>query len=88
MAVIGYGEFNRSSWPYWQVAALSTQSPLMNVSRTPFLDCGACIELQCESVSLSQYHAANMNYFDFTLHAEVYCLPICRMVARLQIHRL
>lgn len=44
----GYGELQRSEWPYWSVAAISPSNFLAsNSTRLPKGGCGACLQLQC-----------------------------------------
>ncbi|BDA46488.1 probable Expansin-A7 [Coccomyxa sp. Obi] len=41
----GYGELDKSKWPYWSVGALSTSN--MYYSEGPVNGCGECFEVQC-----------------------------------------
>ena len=49
----GYGEQNPDDWPFWKVAAVAPNNPLFadESGRNPKLGCGACIEVECISVS-------------------------------------
>ncbi|KAK9812101.1 hypothetical protein WJX73_006561 [Symbiochloris irregularis] len=42
----GFGEFDRSVWPYWRAVGLGFQNPL-SVRPVPKNGCGTCIEITC-----------------------------------------
>lgn len=48
-----YGLQNRESWPNWRAAAISPSNPLFEgeSDASPKDGCGACIEIECTSVS-------------------------------------
>ena len=44
----GYGEINRTGWPFWQVGALGFGSPISASNLPQKWGCGACVEITCE----------------------------------------
>ena len=54
----GYGQLNRSAWPYWRAVGLSSSNPI--VAKSSAKDaCGTCIKLTCTaSVSLGIIHTS------------------------------
>ncbi len=45
----GYGEFSKTEWPNWQVAAISQSNPIAQRGQPQKRGCGACIEVACNS---------------------------------------
>ena len=41
----GYGDLSKSNYPFWSVAALSTQNRFYKAG--PINGCGECFEIQC-----------------------------------------
>lgn len=44
----GFGEIPRTSWPFWQVAALGFGNPISASNLPQKWGCGACVEVTCE----------------------------------------
>ncbi len=44
----GYGNISRTSWPFWQVAALGFTNPISASNLPQKWGCGACLEVTCE----------------------------------------
>ena len=44
----GFGEIPRTSWPFWQVAALGFTNPISGSNMPQKWGCGACLEVTCE----------------------------------------
>ena len=44
----GFGEIPRTSWPFWQVAALGFSNPISQGNLPQKWGCGACLEVTCE----------------------------------------
>ncbi|EIE27800.1 hypothetical protein COCSUDRAFT_46000 [Coccomyxa subellipsoidea C-169] len=47
----GYGEFSKTEWPNWQVAAISQSNPIATRGQPQKRGCGACIEVACNSTA-------------------------------------
>ena len=43
----GYGKQDRSTWPFWKVAAISPENRIVKQNRNPLEGCGACLQIAC-----------------------------------------